>query len=234
MTKITSNLEKKTFVGLVIDKFAEMGTFKSTIKRIEHKEGLDLQYKTAQRYARQWLGVKLNDPATKEKTDEFYKELHELMKEQPAEPVKATPVKASTKAPTVETITEAEAEAPVPDAQPAQTFWATPEAAPYLKLASWLAATDKGIINGTVTEAKEFISKLDDYTEKLQELIVKQTEQELKTLLRQVKECETVLDRSEVEDIWQEVATERGELVVIPFTRETETPTVEPFNTDAA
>ena len=232
MTKVTSDLEKKTFVGLVINKFTEMRTFKSTIKRIEHKEGLDLQYKTAQRYARQWLGVKLNDPATKEKTDEFYKELHELMKEQPAEPVKATPVKASTKASTVETITEAEA--PVPDAQPAQTFWATPEAAPYLKLASGLAATDKGIINGTVTEAKEFISKLDNYTEKLQELIVKQTKQELKTLLRQVKECETVLDRSEVEDIWQEVATEKGELVVIPFTRETETPTVESFNTDAA
>ena len=234
MTKITSNLEKKTFIGLVIDKFTEMGTFKPTIKRIEHKEGLDLQYKTAQRYARELLGVKLNDPATKEKTDEFYRELHALMKKQPAGPVGATPVKVSTKAPAVETITEAEAEAPVPDAQPAQTFWATPKAAPYLKLASWLLATDQGVINGTVTEAKEFISKLDGYTEKLQELIVKQTKHELKTLLRQVKECETVLDRSEVEDIWQEVATEKGELVAIPFNRETETPAVEPLNTDAA
>lgn len=232
MTKSTSKLEKKTFVGLVIDKFAEMGTYESTIKRIEHKEGLDLQYKTAQRYAREVLGVKMNDPATKEKTDEFYKELHALMKKQPAGPVNATPVKVITKAPAVETITKAEAEAPVPDAQPAQTFWATPEAAPYLKLASWLASTDQGIINGTVTEAKEFISTLDKYADQLQELIVKQTKQELKTLLQQVKDCEDVLDRSEVEDIWLEVATEKGELVAIPFNRET--PAVEPLNTDAA
>ena len=42
------------------------------------------------------------------------------------------------------------------------------------------------------------------------------------------------VDRSEVEDIWLEVATEKGELVAIPFNRETETPAVEPLNTDAA
>lgn len=214
MTKKTSTLEKKTFIGLVIRKFSEMGTFESSIKKIENKKfDLDLEYKTAQRYARNCLFSKTEDK------EQFYRELNALMKQHAG---------ASTDSITVE---EAEAPVTVPasetpvtpvnDTKPVSAFWATPEAQPYLGLASWLVAIDRGTINRTIKEAKEFISTIDGYTDKLQALVVTQSKEQLRTLLRQVKECEAVLDRSEIENIWLEVSTETGnELIVKPYSRE--------------
>ena len=49
--------------------------------------------------------------------------------------------------------------------------------------------------------------------------------------MKQVKECEEVLDRTEIEDIWLEVGTEKGELVVTPYSRETGTPVLNPSYT---
>lgn len=172
----TTKAEKEAYVGLVIEKLREKGTFTSSIKKIENKRNdLDLQYKTAQKFAHQWLNdLKLDTNATSV-----------ALVEKPVAPVKDT----------------------VP-----------PE--PYLKLASWFVAIDKGLINGTVSEAKEFISTIDGYTDKLQTLVVDQTKAQLKVLLQKVKECESVLDKSEVENIWLEVGTENSELVVTPYSRE--------------
>ena len=102
---------------------------------------------------------------------------------------------------------------------------------PYLQVVTWLRAIDEGTVNGTVQEAKQFISSLDGYTDKLQTLVVEQTKLLLKNLLQQVKDCEAVLAKEEIEDIWLEVGTEKGELVVTPYSRETVTPVLNPSYT---
>lgn len=236
MSKRTTLLEKQAFISLTIKKLRENGDKKSAKKVSSNSKGLDVQYKTAQRYARELLHVNLSVPAYKGTTEQFYNELAALTgADQVNELESFTEEFAS--APTIEVDDELETSEPVKkvespaklvdDAQPVPAHWDKPDAEPYLKLASWLVAIDKGQINGTVTEAKEFISTIDGYADKLQALVVKQAKEQLKNLLRQVKECEAVLDKAEVENIWLEVGTERGELIVTPFSAETTTRVVE-------
>lgn len=284
MTKRTFQSEKKTFIGLVINKLANTGHKDLTSRITAKSDNLDVGYKTAQRYARTWLHVNIKDPACKEQTEQFHKvwicleSLHvkvntlrrkgdshyyttgwikrvlprveEIASEMyfdstisfkrgiedfsryvwQDDQLNDYAKELAEELETAEIIKEYEAEAPateietpvkpVDNAQPVTALWDTPEAAPYLKLASWLVAIDQGQINGTITEAKKFISTIDDYTYKLQALMVKQAKDQLKNLLRQVKECEVVLDRTEVENVWLEVGTENCELVVTPYSRE--------------
>ncbi len=229
MSKKTTLLEKQAFISLTIKKLREKD-FKHLAKKVSsNRKGLDVQYKTAQRYAREWLHVNLSVPGYKEATEQFYNELAALTgADQVNELESFTDESAS--APTIEVEDDHKTSEPVKnvespikpvdDAQPVPALWNTPEAAPYLKLASWFVAIDKGLINGTVSEAKEFISTIDGYTDKLQTLVVDQTKAQLKVLLQKVKECESVLDKSEVENIWLEVGTENSELVVTPYSRE--------------
>lgn len=274
MTKRTSQIEKKTFIGLVINKLADNG-FKELTSRITAKSGkLDVQYKTAQRYARDYI---YTIPGGQEK---LLKELEALMKKQVITESEAeapaltnaqkkayigsviekfrekggftstikkienkendldlqykttqdfanrwlNDLKQETEASPVSMV-EAPVTPPVDDIQPVETFWATPDAVPYLKLADWLHAIDNNMINGTIKEAREFISTIDGYADKLQALVVKRAKEQLKNLLREVKGCEAVLDKAEVENVWLEVATEKGELTVAPFSFSADTAT---------
>lgn len=254
MSKKTTPMEKQAFISLTIKKLREKG-YKKFAKRVSsNRGGIDVQYKTAQRYAREWLQVKLSDPAYEETTKQFYKELATLtganqvndLESFNEEFASAPSIENKDELETPEPVRKAEPPAkPFEDAQPVPALWATPEAKPYLELASWLVAIDTGLINGTITEAKEFISTLDGYTDKLQALMVKQSKQRLRDLLQEVKLCESVLDKSEIEDIWLEVGTENGELITTPYSREMASapvvklpnviePDVEPSNTITA
>lgn len=236
MSKKTTLFEKQAFISLTIKKLREKD-FKQLAKKISsNKKGLDVQYRTAQRYARDWLNVNLSVPDYKEVTEQFYKELAALSGADQVNELESF-TEESASAPTIEVEDDHKTSEPVKnvestikpvdDAQPVPALWNTPEAAPYLKLASWLVAIDKGLINGTVTEAKKFISTIDGYSDKLQALMVNQTKQRLRDLLREVKECESVLDKAEIEDIWLEVATEGSELITTPFSAETNTKVVD-------
>lgn len=235
MTKRTTQLEKKTFIGLVINKLANTGHKDLTSRITAKSDNLDVQYKTAQRYARDFIYVSSGEQ------EKLYKELEELVKQQ-----------------AVDTTTESEAKAPVPAKSP-QVGAEVEELDPEKELAcldekmqlyfadkvwmvNWIRGIDNNEMVGTVMEAKEFISTLDRYADKLQAMIVEYTKAQLKDLLYQVKECETVLDKSEVEYIWLEVGTEDRELVVTPYSREIAStpvhklpnpvePEVEPSNT---
>ena len=223
MTKITSKIQKKTFIGLVINKLADTGHKDLTSRITAKSANLDVEYKTAQRYARNYIYVNSGEQA------KLLSELSELVKQQAAD-----------------TITESEAEAPAPTTSPhVDTGVEEPnpdEDLAYLDekmnlyfadevwMVNWIRGIDNEEMVGTVKEAKEFISTLDRYTDKLQAMIVEHTKAQLRDLLHQVKECETVLDKSEVEDIWLEVGTEKGELITTPYSRETASQVVEPIN----
>lgn len=236
MTKVTSKIQKKTFIGLVIRKLANTGHKDLTSRITAKSDNLDVEYKTAQRYARDYIYVNSGEQA------KLLTELEELVKQQAAD-----------------TITESESEAPAPTTSP-HVDTGVEELDPDEDLAyldekmklyfadevwmvNWIRGIDNNEMIGTVKEAKEFISIIDRYTDKLQTMMVKHTKAHLKDLLHQVKECETVLDRSEIEDIWLEVCTEGGELIITPFSAETTTqvveqlsqvvPVVEPSNTVA-
>lgn len=191
MTKKRNEIEKKTFIGLVVNKLVT-GGYRNFATTVEKQNSLDKHYKSAQRIARERLRVKTNDPSCKASTEQFYQELEILMKGQPE-----TSVEASTAIKTDDV-----------EVTPYKYQWAV----------DWFNSIDNGTIFGTVGEAKQFISKVDRCCEKLQLLMVEQAKKDLKALLLQVWELETVLDKSDIESVWLEVAEEKGKLVVEPFT----------------
>ena len=238
MSKVTSKIEKETFIGLVINKLANTG-HKDLTSRIRAKSDLKVRYKTAQRYAREYIYVRSGEQ------EKLLKELRKLVEQQADVPVVAT--------------TESEAEAPVEveaptkiligeveyyieDVEAAMAVYENGGCAAEMfdsrvsEMCHWLVAIDDGKLNGTIAQAKQFINIMDDYCEKLRDLIAARAKKELKEHLQQVKELESVLDRTEVDDIWLEVGTEKGELIITPFSEQPNqlVPVVEPINTLAA
>jgi len=194
MSKKTSKKEKTTFIGLVINKLVASG-YKNFAATVEKQNSLDKQYKSAQRIARERLRVKTNDPSCKASTEQFYQELETLMKGDPKASVAAL------------TVTDAVIKTGDVEVTPCKYQWAV----------DWLNSIDNGTIFGTVSEAKQFISKVDKCCERLQLLMVEQAKKDLKALLLQAWELETVLDKLDIESVWLEVTEEKGKLVVEPF-----------------
>ena len=209
MSNKRKEIEKKTFIGLVITKLVASG-YKNFAATVERQNSLDKQYKSAQRIARERLRVKTNDPSCKASTEQFYQELETLMKGDPKASVAAL------------TVTDAVIKTGDVEVTPNKYQWAV----------DWFNSIDNGTIFGTVGEAKQFISKVDKCCDRLQQLMVKQAKKDLKALLIQAWELETVLDKSDIENVWLEVEEEKGKLVVEPFSIDKDKVQVELTKTD--
>ena len=221
MTKATSVIQKKTFIGLVINKLANTG-HKNLTNRIEAKSNnLDMQYKTAQRYARNYIYINSGEQA------KLLSELSELVKQQAADTITESEAEAPVEVEASTKIMIGEVEYDIEDVEAALAVYENGGCAADVydcrasEMCHWLVGIDDGIINGTIAEAKQFISTIDNYCDKLRDLIAEKAKIELKEHLQQIRELESVLDKSEVEDIWLEVGTEKGELITTPYSRET-------------
>jgi len=227
MSKKTSTIEKKTFVGLVIQKLANTGHKDLTSRITAKSDNLDVEYKTAQRYARDYIYVNSGEQ------DKLRTELEELVKQQAADTITESEAEAPVEVEASTKIMIGEVEYDIEDVEAALAVYENGGCAADVydcrasEMCHWLVGIDDGIINGTIAEAKLFISTIDNYCDKLRDLIAEKAKIELKEHLQQIRELETVLDKSEIENIWLDVATEGGELITTPFSAETNTKVVD-------
>jgi hypothetical protein len=75
----------------------------------------------------------------------------------------------------------------------------------HVDLLDWIQCVDDGIVKGNLDEAKEVIKKLDDYADRLQQLLSEKYFNRARTLLLQLKEIEKVIQTDEMDRIRQEV-----------------------------
>lgn len=75
----------------------------------------------------------------------------------------------------------------------------------HVDLLDWIQCVDDGIVKGNLDEAQRVIKMLDDYADRLQQLLSEKYFNRARTLLLQLKEIEKVIQTDEMDRIRQEV-----------------------------
>lgn len=75
----------------------------------------------------------------------------------------------------------------------------------HYELLDWIQCIDDGIVKGNLDEAQRIIGVLDDYADRLQNLLSEKYFNRARTLLLQLKEIEKVIQTDEMDRIRQEV-----------------------------
>ena len=75
----------------------------------------------------------------------------------------------------------------------------------HYELLDWIQCIDDGIVKGNLDEAKRIIGVLDNYADRLQNLLSERYFNRAKTLLLQLKEIERVIPTDEMDRIKNEV-----------------------------
>jgi len=183
----TSAETKMKFIADVINQLEERGSTKEA-ECLRAKQNLDKQYESAQRYSR-IMKEKDEEDAETSPTDQMPYEQPQEVEVYAPHVGYSSPYKNKQQS-TVRKLTKERRKMLMEK---------------HVDLLDWIQCVDDGIVKGNLDEAQRVIKMLDDYADRLQQLLSEKYFNRARTLLLQLKEIEKVIQTDEMDRIRQEV-----------------------------